>query len=124
MPKQCKVSASITFVLAVLFYLFFQASKHDLALSPVNAFADDPYDAVGSFGVQFALFTALLSLVRAFRPYQSEQTLDGQKLLLLRGEYFSCLSVAVTLVADVVAMLRHSSVWIGLPAGDMLAMLT
>jgi hypothetical protein len=66
----------------VSFYLFFQTSKHNPALSSVNAFADDPYDAVGSFGVQFALFTALLSLVRAFRPYQSDEALDGQELLL------------------------------------------
>ena len=59
MPRPLKVSAFITFVLAVVFYLFFQISKHDLALSQVNVFAEDPYDAVGSFGVQFALFTAL-----------------------------------------------------------------
>lgn len=124
MPRQFKVSAFITFVLAVLFYLFFQISKHNMALSQVNAFAEDPYDAVGSFGVQFALFTALLSLVRAFRPYQPNKALDSQKLLLLRGEYLSLLSVAVTLVADVVAMIGYSSMWIGFPTGHMLAVLT
>jgi hypothetical protein len=108
----------------VLFYLFFQISKHNADLSQVNAFADDPYDAVGSFAVQFALFTALLSLVRAFRPYQPGKALDSQQLLLLRGEYLSCLSIAGTLVADAVAMIRHPSIWIGLPAGTMLAALT
>ena len=47
MPKQYKVNACLTFVLAVLFYLFWQISKHQPALSQVNAFAEDPYDAVG-----------------------------------------------------------------------------
>ena len=124
MRRQFKGTAFLTFVLAVLFYLFFQTSKHNAALSQVNAFAVDPYDAVGSFGVQLALFAALLSLVRAFRPYRRDTALEGQELLLLRAEYLSCLSVAVTLVADVVAMIRQPSVWIGLPAGYMLAALT
>lgn len=123
MPKQLKVSACLTFVLAMLFYLFFQISKHNAALAHVNAFADDPYDAVGSFSTQLAVFTALLSLVRAFRPYQSKETLDGQKLLLLRSEYLCVLSVTMTLVADVIAMIRHPTLWIGLPAGQLLAML-
>jgi hypothetical protein len=107
----------------VLFYLFFQISKQNPALSQVNAFAEDPYDAVGSFGVQLAVFTALLSLVRAFRPYHGKKVLDGQKLLLLRGEYISCLSVAVTLAADVVAIIRYPSLWMGLAAGHVLAAL-
>ena len=123
MPGRLKVSAIITFVLAVLFYLFFQISKHDPALSQVNAFAEDPYDAVGSFGVQLAVFTSSLSLVRAFRPYHGKKVLDGQKLLLLRGEYISCLSVAVTLSADVVAIIRYPSLWMGLAAGHVLAAL-
>lgn len=110
-------------MLAVLFYLFFQVSKHNPALSQVNVFADDPYDSVGSFGVQIALFTALLSLVRAFRPYQPGEALDSQELLLLRGAYLSCLSVVVTLIADIVALIRHSSAWIGGPAGYTLAAL-
>ncbi len=80
-----------------MFYLFFQISKHQPALSQVNAFAEDPYDAVGSFGTQFAVFTALLSLVRAFRPYQPNKALDGQKVHLVRAEYLTCLSVFVGL---------------------------
>src|SRR6266849_4361493 len=97
MPRQLKVNACLTFVLAVMFYLFFQISKHQPALSQVNAFAEDPYDAVGSFGTQFAVFTALLSLVRAFRPYQPNKALDGQKVHLVRAEYLTYLSVFVGL---------------------------
>lgn len=123
MPRSLKVYACLTVVLAVLFYLFFQISKHQPALSQVNAFANDPYDAIGSFGVQFALFIALLSLLRAFRPYQSKQALDSQELLLVRGAIFSCLSVMITLIGDAVAMARHLSVWMGLSAGYVLAAL-
>lgn len=123
MPGRLKVTAIITFLLAVLFYLFFQTTKHNAALSQVNAFAEDPYDAVGSFGFQLAVFTALLSLIRAFRPYYDKQASDSQKLLLLRSEYLSCLSVAVTLIADIIAMIRYPSVWTGLAAGYLLATL-
>lgn len=120
MPRQLKVSACFTFVLAGVFYLFFQLVKHQPDLSPVNAFAEDPYDSIGTAGVQLALFTAILSFVRAFRPYQSKKDVGNQKVLLMRGEYITCLSVAVTLGADVVTMMRSPSVWIGLPAGQML----
>lgn len=124
MPKYYRVYACLILGLALLFYLFWQVSKHNPALSAVNPFADDPYDAVGSFGVQLAIFTALLSLLRAFRPYQPDQALDGQKLLLLRGAYLSCLSILLTLLADAVALVRHPSTWLALPAGATLVALT
>ncbi len=124
MPVRVKISALATCILAVLFYLFFQISKQNPALSQVNAFAEDPYDAVGSFGVQLALLTAFLAMVRAFRPYQSNKVLDDQKWLLLRAEYVTCLAVAVTLATDVVAMIRHPSLWIDYSAGQLLAVLS
>jgi hypothetical protein len=118
-----KVNACLTLVLGVLFYLFWQTSKQQPALLQVNPFANDPYDAVGSFSTQLVLFTSLLSLVRAFRPYQPGGALDGQKRLLVRAEYITCLSIAITLVTDGVAMLRHPSSWVGVPAGYLLAAL-
>lgn len=124
MPVRLKIVALVTCVLAVLFYLFFQISKQNPALAQVNAFADDPYDAVGSFGVQLALLAAFLVVVRACRPYQSSKVLDGQKWLLLRAEYVTCLAVAVTLAADVVAMIRHPALWVSFSAGQLLAALT
>lgn len=123
MPRKLQVRAFLTFILAVLFYFFFQLTKHNPALSQVNAFAEDPYDAVGSFGVLLALFTALLSSVRAFRPYQPHKASDYQMTLLVRGEALTCFSVVVTLVADSIAMIRHPSLWMGFPAGYLLAAL-
>ncbi len=121
MPKPYKVNACLTFVLAVVFYLFWQVCKQQPALAQVATFTEDPYDAVGSFATQFALFTGLLTMVRAFRPYDSAVVGDGQRVLFARGAYFTCLAIAVTLGADVVAMLRYPSVWIGSVAGYILA---
>jgi hypothetical protein len=123
MPKQYKVNACLTLVLAVVFYLFWQICKQQPALAQVATFTEDPYDAVGSFGTQFAIFLALLSMIRAFRPYQPGKAGDSQQWLFARGAYLTCLSVAVTLGADIVAMLRYPSVWIGFPAGFILAAL-
>src|SRR5579884_3079308 len=123
MPRLVKVSALLTLGLAILLYLFFQICKQSSVLAPVNAFAEDPYDAVGSFGAQLAPFLSLLAVLRAFRPYQSEKARDRQQVLFARAAYFSCLSVAVTLVADMIAMIRHPSLWLGVPAGDLLAAL-
>ena len=122
-PRQLKVNACLTFVLAVLYYLFWQISKQQPSLLQVNAFAVDPYDAIGSFSTQLALFTATLSVIRAFRPDQSNRAIDTQIRHLVRAEYITCLSVAITLVTDVVAMLRHPSVWVDFPAGHLLVAL-
>jgi hypothetical protein len=65
----------------------------------------------------------LLSLIRAFRPYPPNTALDSQQVLLARGAYLICLSAAVTLGADIVAMLRYPAVWIGLQSGYVLAAL-
>src|SRR5215469_4659913 len=123
MPRSVKVSALLTFGLAILLFPFFEICKHDPALSLVNAFAEDPYDAVGSFGIQLAPFLSLLAVLRAFRPYQSEKTRDRQQALFARAAYCSCFTVAVTLGADVIAMIRHPSLWLGVPAGYVLAAL-
>jgi hypothetical protein len=123
MSRSVKVSALLTLGLAVLFFFFFDNCKHAPALSPVNAFAEDPYDSVGSFGVQLAAFFALLAVIRAFRPYPSEKIRDRQLVLFARAAYFSWLAVAVTLAADMIAMIRHPSLWLGVAAGHLLVVL-
>src|SRR6516164_553800 len=97
MSRSVKVSALLTLGLAILLYLFFDSCKHAPALSQVNPFADDPYDSVGSFAVQLAPFFALIAILRAFRPYQTEKVRARQRLLYARAAYFSCLAVALTL---------------------------
>jgi len=67
--------------------------------------------------VQFVLFAELLSLIRAFRPYPADQPLKEQEAVLVTGLLMGTLAVAVALGADVIALLRHTSVWRGSPAG-------
>ena len=103
---------------AVAFYLFFQTTKQIPALAAVNASANDPYDAIGSFGIQAAGFFALLSVVRCFwwgRGARESSAAD--RFLIVRTEMASVLAVGVTLAGDLVAMLRHPALWTGTSAG-------
>lgn len=118
--RNLKIGSLFIFALAALFYFFFMYTKHDPALSAVNAFADDPYDAVGSFGIQAAAILGILSLVRAFRGSHRYAEPTEHRRFLLRAQMAAILSVAVTLAADALAMLRHPSRWMGLPAGPKL----
>jgi hypothetical protein len=123
MPIKFRINTLIIVALAVLFYFFFMTTKHDQALSVANAFADDPFDAIGSFGVQAAAFLSLLSLVRGFRPYRAGTLLDEQEMLLVRTQLLAVLAVVVTLGGDIVAMARYPSLWVGSRAGCELATL-
>ncbi len=159
--KGIKAATLITCLLAVLFLIFFNTSKHDPALAQANVFIDDPYDAVGSFGIQLALLAALLSLVRILRLYPQAdmqvypqadmqvypqadmqvypqadmqvypqadmqvypQGSTSSSLLILRGDAVALLSIAITLIADGIAMLRDLPAWMGSAAGWRLALL-
>jgi len=123
MPRQFRVTAILTFALAILFFVFFDQGKHIPALAAVNSFNVDPYDAVARLGILLAMFTGLLSLVRAFRPYQTKEIASNQALLILRGETVTLLSIAITLAADVIAMLRNPSMAFGSSAGLTLSAL-
>ena len=67
-----------TFVLLLVgvFGVFFQVSKAR-PFGDINPFAQDPYDAIGSFGVQAALVVGVLSFARVVRmrndPSQSRK---------------------------------------------------
>lgn len=109
--RSLKTVSSLVLLLAFFFWAFFDISKKAALLAVVNPFAEDPYDAVGSFGIQLAFFAALLSLLRAFRPYASREIPSNQQLLILRGETVALLAVVVTLAADIVAMVRYPLMW-------------
>ncbi|HEY9165415.1 MAG TPA: hypothetical protein VIS48_04585 [Candidatus Kryptonia bacterium] len=123
MPKSFKPTVVFVFILAVVFAAFFFVSKHVTALARVNPFSEDPFDAVGGFGVQLTLFTAIVSMLRVFIPRSTSDISASQKLLVIRGCTVSVQSVAVTLAAYVVAMIRYPSEWIFSPQGRILAFL-
>lgn len=121
--RYLKTISFAVFIFTIFFLAFFDNSKRIPSLTLVNPFADDPYDAVGSFGVQLSFFAALLSLVRAFRPYTTKEIPPHQELLILRGEAVALLSILVTLAADLVALLRYPTMWMNSFAGRVLAAL-
>ncbi len=118
---QMRLDACLSLALAVVFAFFFQITKHQPALAQVNPFANDPYDTVISFGLQFAAFAALLSVLRAFRPYPSSSALLDRQALLRRGNAITVLCVVITVLTDAVALLRYRSLWINTSAGQALA---
>src|SRR2546427_13058599 len=121
MPRSQKRNSLIIVGLAALFYWSFMFMKHDPALRDVIPFGVDPYDAVGSLGVIIGMLIALLSLVRAFRPYRTHPPSPAQRVYLIRAQMAVVLSVLITLVADAVAMARHTSAW--MQAGSRIELL-
>lgn len=120
MPTSLRLNSLMLAILAVAFSLFFAWSKHNPNTARVNPFAEDPYDAVSSFGVQFVLFVATVSLLRAFRPYPVKTDLSRQAVLVARGQFLGLLAVAVSTIVDGLAMLRHQRMWQHTIAGNQL----
>ncbi len=112
MPTILKRDAIAVLGLAALFWWAFMFAKHDPALRGVIPFGEDPYDAVGSYGVIVAMLVAGLSLVRAFRPSRGESPSAAQCTYLVRGHQAVVLAVLITLTADAVAMARHPASWL------------
>jgi len=125
MPRNLKRNAVASLVLATLFYASFLFAKQDPALRGVIPFGEDPYDAIGSFGVVIAPLIALVSLVRAFRPYPVGAPSTAQRVYLVRAQAAVVLAVYIALVADMVAMARHPDMWVGAASrNELLALLT
>jgi hypothetical protein len=124
MATHSRFNTFIISAIAVLFVLFFNFTKQNPALLAVNPFANDPYDAIGSFGIQAAMFFAGLSLFRAYYPMVTGRHTEDWTHLLVRSQIVTILTVIVTLTADLVAMIRHSNLWIGKSGGIELALLT
>ncbi len=121
MPKSFKLTSLLVLILSLLFITFFFTSKQNPIFININPFADDPYDAVGSFTIQLSFFAALICLLRAFRPYNKTTIQNNQRLLLLRGLIISILSMLITLITDMIAMIRYHLNWIHFYDGQLLA---
>jgi hypothetical protein len=116
--RRLATGAFLALGLAAAFYLFFQLTKQIPALAAVNASGNDPYDAIGSFGIQAAAFFGLLSVVRCFWWSRGGRELSAQdRLLIVRSGMAAVLAVGITLAGDLIAMLRHPAVWTGSSAG-------
>ena len=119
-----RMASATGLFLSALFIVLFDRAKHDPDLVCVNPFAVDPYDAVGSFGVQLALAAGALAALRAFRPAVPGESFAVRQTFILRAIGVSQLAIAVTMVADIAAMALAPSMWYGTPAGRILLALT
>jgi hypothetical protein len=111
-------------LLTALFILLFDRAKHEPGLAKVNPFAEDPYDAVGAFGVQLGLVCAILSAIRAFRTDLKTESLYNRYTYTLRAIAVSQLAIIVTMLADIVALVRYTSLLERSPEGDLLIAFT
>ena len=118
-----RVNAVTVLALSGGYYWFFMFSKHGPPLAAIIPFGDDPYDAIGSFCLIVSALLALLSLVRAFRPYGAELPIPLRETFLARTQMAVPLGVLISLGADGIAMARHLSLWAGkAAAGELLAL--
>lgn len=113
MGKRRFINALLAIALAAAFYFFFMFTKHDAALGKIIPFANGPYDAIGSFAVETTLFLSLLSCVRSIRLYRGRKQEAEQQVFLARTQMGIVLTVLLTLIGDIVAMIRHLSQWTG-----------
>ena len=113
-----------SFLLTALFVIFFDRAKHDVGLVQANPFAEDPYDAVGSFGVQLGLACSVLAVMRAFRTDLKIESLYNRYTYTLRAMAVAQLAILVTMIADFVALARFSSMWNHSPEGSLLIVFT
>ena len=105
MKLRINVKSLFIFGLTVIFFLFFQYSKHNAVLTSINVFNQDPYDAVGSFAVFLALFSSVFAF---FKPKVAK---------------IAVLSVLVTMVSNIIAMAKFTGDWVGKNGGMELALL-
>jgi hypothetical protein len=103
------------------FCVCFFAAKHQPGLARIAPFVEDPYDAVGSFGVQLAAVAAALSTLRALRSYGVDRLPEARTVMIVRSVVVALLAFFVTVIADIVAMIRHPGAWLPTPAGRWLA---
>lgn len=123
-PSKFRASAVILFLLAILFFLFFDISKQNEQFGPVNPFGEDPYDAISTFALQASLFFSLLAGFRAFRPYHGGQPSSDQVIFLVRAEIAASLTLLTALASDLAALARYPSLWSGSSGGIKLGFIT
>jgi len=107
MPSRLKVNSAVLIVLAGLFVF----AKYNLTRLRVPPFGLDPCDAV----MHFAFFTMVLALIgslRALRPYKEGLTYAAQNAYVGRSQQAAALAGFSALMAHVVALARHPSMWV------------
>jgi len=92
------------FTTSLIFWLLFQLSK-TRSIQNASPFANDPYDAVGSFGFQIAVAAGLLTLARLV-SVRDQDGLRHRAPFILHGIVLVEVCVLGTLGADAIAIAR------------------
>jgi hypothetical protein len=108
MPPRFKRDAVVVFGLTAALVF----AKYNLARLPPRPFGLDPCDAVSVFAFLTIISIAVVSLVRAFRPYPKGSVFAAQSFYMIRLQQAFVLAVFTTLTANVVDLARHPSIWI------------
>ena len=110
MPAAFTRNTVLSALLTAAFYFYFQFSKHAPSLSDIIPFANDPYDALNP--ALIAPFILLLAFARTCLPHLEKSTARAQ-VLLARTQATIAIGVLMALIADLVAMVRHPQMWLG-----------
>lgn len=121
MRDNLKINSLLVSGLALFFWWAFGFAKHDPVLRNIIPFGEDPYDAVCSFAAIAAILLALVSLVRAFFPRLAGRS--GRPVYVLRAQIAIPMCILVTLIAEAVALARHTSLWMEAPGRNKLIVL-
>lgn len=121
MRDNLKINSLLVSGLAIFFWWAFGFAKHDPVLRNIIPFGEDPYDAVSSFAAIAAILLAFVSLARAFFPRIAGRS--GRPIYVLRAQIAIPMCILVTLIAEAVAMGRHTSLWMEAPGRNKLLFL-
>lgn len=120
MQRGLRRNSVLVAALAVFFWWAFELAKHGTMLRRIIPFGEDPYDAVSSYAVIAGFLLSLISLVRSYLPRWLDD--HGHPVYTLRAQAAVPICVFVTVSVDLVAMARHTSMWLG--AAGMISLLT
>jgi len=123
MSGRFKLNTLTVLMLAAAFSWFFMFAKHDPSLAPIVPFADDPWDAIGSYCYIASLLLAGLILFRSLRLGARHRATGSSSLYLARAQMALPAGVLITVIADSLAMAHHSSQWWGKPESRLLVLL-
>jgi hypothetical protein len=119
--KNIKINTVSVFLFSVVFIWFFFYCKHNSLLSEVNVFNFDPYDAVGSIAIQISFVAGFFSTLRIFAVTNIEVKPSYHLIMILRGNLVSLLSILVTMISDIIALVRFRKIWINSSSGIFLS---
>jgi hypothetical protein len=106
--SKSRLNTIVVFLFSIIFGWFFFYSKHNSFLADVKVFNEDPFDAVGSAGIQVAFFSACISLYRISISYLSQNL---NLFLILKGNSVVLVSVEVTMVSNLISLTRFADKW-------------